>query len=97
MAGAMWIGFGICGIPENLLAQLASTKIRDLTIVSCTGGMDDAGVGQLIKAGLVKRLVASYIGENSVIFDKFLNGQLEVELVPQVHNFSIEQSPPPVQ
>ncbi|XP_022669929.1 succinyl-CoA:3-ketoacid coenzyme A transferase 2, mitochondrial-like isoform X2 [Varroa jacobsoni] len=76
-------GFGICGIPENLLKHLASTRLRDLTVVSCTGGMEDAGVGLLIKAGLVKRLISSYIGENKVIFDKFLNGQLEVELVPQ--------------
>ncbi|OQR69099.1 succinyl-CoA:3-ketoacid-coenzyme A transferase 1 [Tropilaelaps mercedesae] len=76
-------GFGICGSPENLLNHLASMRVRDLTVVSCTGGTDDAGVGQLVKAGVVKRLVTSYIGENNVILDKLLNGQLEVELVPQ--------------
>lgn len=85
-------GFGICGIPENLLKHLASTRLRDLTVVSCTGGMEDAGVGLLIKAGLVKRLISSYIGENKVIFDKFLNGQLEVELVPQVNAVAVLMS-----
>ncbi|XP_018495534.1 succinyl-CoA:3-ketoacid coenzyme A transferase 1, mitochondrial [Galendromus occidentalis] len=76
-------GFGICGIPENLIRHLSNSKVRNLTIVSITGGLSDCGVGELIKAGMVKRLVTSYIGENSNIFEKFLGGQLEVELVPQ--------------
>lgn len=63
---------------------MANSKVRDLTVVSCTGGLADCGVGELIKAGVVKRLVASYIGENNHIFDNFLTGKLEVELVPQV-------------
>lgn len=79
-------GFGICGIPETLLNTLASTRVRDLTVVSCTGGTSDTGIAELITAGIVKRLVSSYIGENNVIFDKFFNGELEVELVPQVLN-----------
>lgn len=76
-------GFGICGIPETLLDTLAATRVRDLTVVSCTAGMSDTGIGQLVTAGVVKRLVSSYIGENNVVLDKFFNGELEVELVPQ--------------
>ncbi|XP_054275593.1 succinyl-CoA:3-ketoacid coenzyme A transferase 1, mitochondrial [Macrosteles quadrilineatus] len=76
-------GFGLCGIPENLIAGLASKKVKDLTVVSNNAGVSDWGLGVLLGEKLVKRAIASYIGENLEFERQFLNGELEVELCPQ--------------
>lgn len=74
----------MCGIPENLIAGLASKKVKDLTVVSNNAGVSDWGLGVLLGEKLVKRAIASYIGENLEFERQFLNGELEVELCPQV-------------
>lgn len=76
-------GFGLCGIPEKLLAAVRDRGVRELTVVTNNGGVTDFGVGLLLRAGLVKRLVASFVGENADIGRAYLAGELEVELTPQ--------------
>lgn len=76
-------GFGLCGIPENLIRALIKKGSKDLTIISNNAGVDDAGIGLLINNNQVKKMVATYIGENSVIEKKVINGEMEVELNPQ--------------
>ncbi len=76
-------GFGLCGIAENLLAALKHRNTRGLTVVTNNGGVRDFGVGLLIANGQVKRLIASFVGENTDIERLYLAGQLELELVPQ--------------
>jgi 3-oxoacid CoA-transferase subunit A len=76
-------GFGVCGLPENLLHTLAKEPVRDLTVISNNSSVDGWGIGQLISAGQLRKMIASYIGENKVLGDKFLNGEIQVELVPQ--------------
>uniref|UniRef100_A0A1B6EC28 3-oxoacid CoA-transferase n=1 Tax=Clastoptera arizonana TaxID=38151 RepID=A0A1B6EC28_9HEMI len=76
-------GFGLCGIPENLIAGLAAKSPKDLTIVSNNAGVSDWGLGLLLKDKLVKRAIASYVGENQEFERLFLAGELEVELCPQ--------------
>ena len=76
-------GFGLCGIPENLIAALREQGARDLTIVSNNAGVTDFGISSLLKNGQVRRMVSTYVGENKVFETMFLNGSLEVELVPQ--------------
>jgi 3-oxoacid CoA-transferase len=77
-------GFGLGGNPETLLNALSnSNNAKDLTIASLTGGTDGFGVGKLIEAGLVKRLISSYVGENKHLESAFFGGTLEVELTPQ--------------
>lgn len=76
-------GFGLGGVPETLIEALSqSEKAKDLTVISLTAGTEDKGVGQLIKAGKVKRLIAAYVGENKVLEHNYFNGKLEVELTP---------------
>lgn len=76
-------GFGLCGIPENLVKALLRQGSKDLTIVSNNAGVDDAGIGLLIAGGQVKKMVSSYIGENKALEQKLIKGEIEVELNPQ--------------
>lgn len=76
-------GFGLCGNPENLIRALHRKGVRDLTIISNNCGIDDAGLGILLAAGQVRRIVASYVGENKNFERQYLSGSLEVELMPQ--------------
>ncbi|RKP58259.1 CoA transferase subunit A [Cohnella endophytica] len=76
-------GFGLCGIPENLIAALRDRGTSGLTIVSNNCGVDDWGLGLLLANRQIKKMVSSYVGENKTFEQQFLNGELEVELVPQ--------------
>src|SRR5262249_21735803 len=76
-------GFGLCGIPENLIAALVELKVKNLTIVSNNAGVDDFGFGLLLATRQVKKMVSSYVGENDTFERQFLDGSLEVEFVPQ--------------
>jgi 3-oxoacid CoA-transferase subunit A len=76
-------GFGLCGNPENCIRELARRGVKQLTIISNNCGTTDKGLGVLLAAGQVRRMVSSYVGENKVFEKLFLSGQLEVELNPQ--------------
>jgi 3-oxoacid CoA-transferase subunit A len=76
-------GFGLCGIPENLIKALVETGITGLTCVSNNAGVDDFGIGLLFGKMQVKKMVSSYVGENATFEKLLLSGKLEVELVPQ--------------
>ncbi|MFP5379773.1 MAG: CoA transferase subunit A [Vicinamibacteria bacterium] len=76
-------GFGLCGIPENLIAALHRRGTRDLTVISNNAGVDDFGIGILLKTRQVRKMIATYVGENKEFERQFLTGELEVELVPQ--------------
>ena len=76
-------GFGLCGIPENLIAALVRRGVKDLTVVSNNCGVDDWGLGLLLRARQIRKMVSSYVGENAEFERQFLSGELEVELVPQ--------------
>src|SRR4051812_36309573 len=82
-ATIMMGGFGLCGIPENLIAALLARGARDLTVDSNNAGVDDFGIGVLLKARQVRKMIATYVGENKEFERQFLTGELEVELVPQ--------------
>jgi len=76
-------GFGLCGVPENLITALAEKGVRNLTVISNNAGIDGAGLGVLLKAGQIRKMVSSYVGENKEFERQYLSGQLEVELTPQ--------------
>jgi 3-oxoacid CoA-transferase subunit A len=76
-------GFGLCGIPENCIAALVRKGITDLTCISNNAGVDDFGIGLLLKKRQLKKMVASYVGENGEFERQLLSGELEVELMPQ--------------
>ncbi len=76
-------GFGLCGIPENCIAALVNKKVKDLTCISNNAGVDDFGIGLLLKQKQVKKMVSSYVGENAEFERQLLSGELEVELIPQ--------------
>jgi 3-oxoacid CoA-transferase subunit A len=82
-ATIMMGGFGLCGIPENLIAALLARGARNLTVVSNNAGVDDFGIGVLLRARQVRKMIATYVGENKEFERQFLAGELEVELVPQ--------------
>src|SRR5215510_10721435 len=82
-ATIMMGGFGLCGIPENLIAALHARGTKGLTVVSNNAGVDDFGIGLLLRARQVRRMIATYVGENKEFERQFLTGELEVELVPQ--------------
>jgi len=82
-ATIMMGGFGLCGIPENLIKAIRERGTRDLTVISNNAGVDDYGIGVLLKSRQVRRMIATYVGENKEFERQFLNGELEVELVPQ--------------
>lgn len=76
-------GFGLCGIPENLIAALLKSGIKDLTCFSNNAGVDDFGLGLLLANKQIKKMISSYVGENGEFERQFLSGELEVELTPQ--------------
>ena len=76
-------GFGLCGNPENLITALARKGVKDLTLVSNNCGTTDEGLGVLLKQRQIRKMVASYVGENKEFERQYLSGELEVELVPQ--------------
>ncbi|KFH68783.1 3-oxoacid CoA-transferase subunit B [Podila verticillata NRRL 6337] len=78
-------GFGLCGIPENLIGALKqrANDCKDLTVVSNNAGVDDFGLGQLLRTKQIKRMISSYVGENKEFERQYLSGELEVELTPQ--------------
>lgn len=76
-------GFGLCGIPENSIQALIRKGVKDLTFISNNAGVDDFGIGLLLETKQVKKMIASYVGENKEFERQLLSGELEVELVPQ--------------
>lgn len=82
-ASIMMGGFGLCGIPEHLIAALLRRGTRNLTIISNNAGIDDYGVGPLLKARQVRKMISTYVGENKEFERQFLQKEIEVELVPQ--------------
>src|SRR3984893_12971509 len=76
-------GFGLCGIPENLIGAVRSKGTKDLTVVSNNAGVDDFGIGLLLQNRQVKKMVSSYVGENKLFEQMVFKGELEVELNPQ--------------
>lgn len=76
-------GFGLCGIPENLIKAIKDSKVKDLTVVSNNAGVDDAGLGLMLSTRQIKKMIASYVGENKTFEQQFIDGTLEVELIPQ--------------
>jgi 3-oxoacid CoA-transferase subunit A len=76
-------GFGVCGNPENLLLALHRRGTRNLTVISNNAGIDDFGLGRLLKARQIRKMIASYVGENREFERQFLAGELDVDLVPQ--------------
>lgn len=76
-------GFGLCGIPEQLIVALRDTGVKGLTCISNNAGVDDFGLGLLLQTRQVKKMIASYVGENKEFERQFLSGELEVELTPQ--------------
>jgi 3-oxoacid CoA-transferase subunit A len=76
-------GFGLCGIPENSISALQQKRIKDLTCISNNAGVDDFGLGLLLKTGQIKKMMSSYVGENSEFERQLLSGELEVDLIPQ--------------
>src|SRR5215468_583995 len=76
-------GFGLCGIPENLINALVEKGVKDLTCVSNNAGVDDWGLGLLLRTKQVRKMISSYVGENAEFERQFLSGELEVEFCPQ--------------
>jgi 3-oxoacid CoA-transferase subunit A len=76
-------GFGLCGIPENCINALVKKRITGLTCISNNAGVDDFGIGLLLKQRQVKKMISSYVGENAEFERQLLSGELEVELIPQ--------------
>src|ERR1700727_2189110 len=82
-ASIMMGGFGLCGIPENLVAALREKGVRNLTVMSNNAGVDDFGIGLLLQARQVKKMISTYVGENQLFEKLVLSGELDLELVPQ--------------
>ena len=82
-ATIMMGGFGLCGIPENLIAALRARGTKDLTVISNNAGVDDFGIGVLLRSRQVRKMISTYVGENKEFERQFLSGELDVELVPQ--------------
>lgn len=84
-----FIGFGLCGIPEKLIDGLVERDdINNLTVISNNAGVDNFGLGKLLKQKKISKVIASYVGENSEFEQQYLNGELTVELTPQVCRFN---------
>lgn len=79
----MFGGFGLCGIPENSITEIVNRGIKDLTCISNNAGVDDFGLGLLLKKKQIKKMIASYVGENAEFERQMLSGKLDVELTPQ--------------
>jgi len=82
-ATIMMGGFGVCGLPENLIDALHDRGTRDLTIISNNAGLDGFGIGRMLITHQVRKMISSYVGENKEFERQFLSGELDVELVPQ--------------
>ena len=84
-AGAtiMMGGFGLCGIPENLIGALRDKGVKNLTVISNNAGVDDFGIGLLLRQRQVKKMISTYVGENRLFEELVLNGELQIELNPQ--------------
>jgi 3-oxoacid CoA-transferase subunit A len=76
-------GFGLCGIPERLIAAIRDSGIKDLTVISNNAGIDGAGLGLLLETRQIRKMISSYVGENKLFEQLFLNGELELEFTPQ--------------
>ncbi|PIB34437.1 succinyl-CoA--3-ketoacid-CoA transferase [Reichenbachiella sp. 5M10] len=76
-------GFGLCGIPENAIAALVKSGVKELTCISNNAGVDDFGLGLLLQQKQIKKMISSYVGENAEFERQLLNGELEVDLIPQ--------------
>src|SRR5688500_7717525 len=76
-------GFGLCGIPENLIQALLARQTKDLTIISNNAGVDDFGIGVLLRSRQVRKMISTYVGENKEFERQALAGEIEVELIPQ--------------
>ncbi|MEQ8244010.1 CoA transferase subunit A [Fulvivirga sp.] len=76
-------GFGLCGIPENCISALLKTGVKGLTCISNNAGVDDFGIGLMLKTRQVKKMISSYVGENAEFERQLLAGELEVDLIPQ--------------
>lgn len=79
----MFGGFGLCGIPENAIAELVQKQTKNLTCISNNAGVDDFGLGLLLQHKQIKKMISSYVGENAEFERQMLSGELEVELIPQ--------------
>lgn len=79
----MFGGFGLCGIPENAIRELAKTSVKNLVCISNNCGVDDFGLGLLLKNHQIKKMVSSYVGENAEFERQMMSGELEVDLIPQ--------------
>lgn len=80
-----YLGFGLCGIPEKLIEGLVEREdVNDLTVISNNAGTDNFGLGKLLKQNKISKVIASYVGENAEFEQQYLNGELIVELTPQV-------------
>ena len=82
-ATIMMGGFGVCGVPEHLIGALHKRGVRNLTIISNNAGVDNHGVGLLLKARQIRKMIATYVGENKEFERQYLQNEIEVELVPQ--------------
>jgi 3-oxoacid CoA-transferase subunit A len=76
-------GFGLCGIPEKLIAAIREAGVRNLTVISNNAGVDGAGLGVLLESRQIHKMVSSYVGENKLFADLYLKGELELEFTPQ--------------
>src|SRR4029453_10672670 len=76
-------GFGLCGIPENLILALRERGTANLTVISNNAGVDDFGLGSVLKTRQIRKMISTYVGENKEFERQYLNGELDVELVPQ--------------
>ncbi|MGD8325595.1 MAG: CoA transferase subunit A [Sphingomonadales bacterium] len=76
-------GFGLCGIPENLITAIEKSGVKDLTVISNNAGVDDFGLGFLLQTRQIKKMISSYVGENKTFEKQYLSGELELEFNPQ--------------
>ena len=76
-------GFGLCGIPENLIAEIAKMDVKDLTVISNNCGVDGFGLGKMLENRQIKKMISSYVGENKLFEKLYLDGELELEFNPQ--------------
>src|SRR6187431_3457724 len=76
-------GFGLCGIPENCIAALVKSGVKNLTCISNNAGVDDFGLGLLLQGRQIKKMISSYVGENAEFERQMLSGELQVDLIPQ--------------
>jgi 3-oxoacid CoA-transferase subunit A len=76
-------GFGLCGIPENLIAALRDSGVKELTVISNNAGVDDFGLGELLGTRQIRKMISSYVGENATFERQYLSGELELEFNPQ--------------